>query len=223
MDYRFLIDTAIDLIKKRYTNSTPPVVGDTVCVIYAGNGKIYTGINTYVVSGNLQNNIHAEIDAVNKMRSEGESKIIAMTVFNSCNISPILPCNSCINMILTLSFENTGTLVVTHNGAINITDIGRYVSTPSNNAYQMPGNSMAGNNYSIYHNIPETNRGSSLYINPNARNESIGYVNNMNMPNQSTFVQPMTNSVTMQTAPPPKTPGGSSLLKNKLNNLLGDD
>ncbi len=224
MDYRFLIDTAIDLINKRYTNTSPPVSGDTVCAIYAGNGRIYTGINMYVVQGNIPNNIHAEIDAINKMRADGETKIIAMTVFNSCNVSPILPCNGCINLIFSLNYENTGAVVLMHNGAMNITDIRRQMPGPNGNNMSMPVN----NNYSVYHGVPETNRGASLYLPPNNPNEANPYMNNMNtqangpyIPPQQPRNKPVTNSVTL--IAPPKRPGGSSILKNKLNNLLGDD
>lgn len=224
MDYRFLIDTAIDLVNKRYTNGSSPLSGDTVCAIYAGNGRIYTGMNVYVVQGNIPNNIHAEIDAINRMRADGETRIIAITVFDSCTVSPILPCNVCINLIFSLNYENTGAVVLMHNGTMNIANIGRPAIVPNGNNTNM---TMAGNNnYSVYHGVPDTNRGASLYIPPNNPNDGNPYMNNVNTQAHNSYMPqqksgPIANSVTLTT--PLKRSGGSSILKNKLNNLLGDD
>ena len=113
MNYRFRIDIAVDAIRKRYDKRHNPVPGDTVCVICAGNGNIYKGFNEYITSGNVSQNVHAEISAVKMMLDEGQSKIKAMIVYNSCSVSPLLPCNGCIDYVLSLNPENKDTVVVT--------------------------------------------------------------------------------------------------------------
>lgn len=125
MAYGFLIETAIDTVRKRYSNGSSPHMVDTVCVVCSGSGKIYTGINIINNNGNFPENVHAEIDVINKMRAEGETIVRAITVFNSCNVSPILPCNGCIGMIMSMNPENANAQIVTPSGNIRITDVGR--------------------------------------------------------------------------------------------------
>lgn len=231
MNYRFLLDTAIDTIRKRYDKRHNPVMGDTVCVICAGNGNIYTGINEYILKENYSENIHAELDALKKMQADGQTVVKALTVFNSCNISPILPCNGCIKYILSLNDENRNTIVVTPNGNMYMTDVSKFAAGVDN--FQTRH---AESQYSVYTNVPEPNRGASLYMNPpemmtqrmnqsgmmnvsagmpgNANNPSVYSGNFNNMPNGNV---PVSQHIRTNQN------GVNKLLKNKLNNLLDDE
>lgn len=161
MNYGFMIDTAVDVIRKRYDKRHNPVVGDTVCVICAGNGNIYTASNEYVNVNGITENVHAELNAIRKMQADGQTRIKAVTVFNSCSVTPLLPCNGCIMYILGLHPENVSTLVVTPNGNMLITDVSRFAAGPD---LSRKRTSMTG--YSVYTEFPENNRGASLYNNP---------------------------------------------------------
>ncbi|MCQ2464721.1 MAG: cytidine deaminase [Oscillospiraceae bacterium] len=161
MNYRFMIDTAVDVIRKRYDKRHNPVVGDTVCVICSGNGTIYTAYNEYVQRDNGPENVHAEINAIKKMLADGQTKIKAVTVFNSCTVTPLLPCNGCIARILSLNPENYNTLVVTPNGNILLTDVSRFAAGPD-----LSQTRVSAGGYSVYTDIPDFNRGASLYMSP---------------------------------------------------------
>ena len=237
MNYRFMIDTAIDVIRKRYDKRHNPLPGDTVCVICAGNGNVYTACNEYVVKEDVSENVHAEINALKKMQSEGFTKVKAVTVFNSCSITPILPCNGCISYILGMNPENAHALVVTPNGNIPITEVGRYAAGTDHSQTRM-----SGGYYSVYTAVPETNRGASLYTAPpvNQSNsmsgQAAGYrpgymkmqttqMNAAYMPRQSAAAYRNSSAVPVSMRVPvrPNQNGVNNLLKNKLNTLFEED
>ncbi|WP_156036887.1 hypothetical protein [Ruminococcus sp. HUN007] len=236
MNYRFMIDTAIDVIRKRYDKRHNPLAGDTVCVICAGNGNVYTAYNEYVVKDDSSENVHAEINALKKMQADGITKIKAVTVFNSCTVIPILPCNGCISYIMGINPENSRALIVTPNGNIPITDVGRYAAVPDR---MMPGMSKG---YSVYTTVPESNRGASLYMAPQgmpntgmsspvSRNNPV-YLRSNAMQSNMSYVSGQygmmsgnmrSNApVSMRAAVRPNQSGVNNLLKNKLNTLFED-
>lgn len=227
MNYRFLIDTAVDTIRKRYDKRHNPVMGDTVCVICAGNGNIYTGKNEYVTKEDCTENVHAEIDALKKMQDDGQTVVKAMTVFNSCNVSPILPCNGCIDYILSLDKENTKTLIITPNGNMFITDVARYAAGTDNMQTRR-----TESRYSVYMNVPEHNRGASLYMAPPvmpgqgmpaSRSMNMSANLSANQPNYSANYQNIPENANSGQPVRPNQNGVNKLLKNKLLNLLDDD
>lgn len=200
MSYSFLIDTAIEAIKERYNRKKSPVMGDTVCAICSGSGKVYIGMNVNTMIGNIPNNIHAEIDALNKMKADNETVVKAITVFSSCNIFPIFPCNSCINLIMSLDTENANALIVTPGGNVNITEVWRYASNSFH--YRMQS---------------VQNMNGVLYMNTGRMNNSIGYTNSGVSLNIGTGYPPVDHSLVQ------KKSMASSLLKNRLNDLLKDE
>ena len=237
MNYKFMIDTAIDVIRKRYDKRHNPLPGDTVCVICAGNGNVYTASNEYVVKDNVSENVHAEINALKKMQADGLTKIKAVTVFNSCTITPILPCNGCITFITSLNPENSHALIVTPNGNIPITEVSRYAAPDRSQSR------VASSYYSVYTSLPASNRGASLYTGPSGQpysqtsrsitsNQPVYYRRsqpNGNMSAMSGLVGVSYSSRTANTAIAGKGPvranqnGVNNLLKNKLSTLFEDD
>lgn len=209
MNYRFMIDIVIDAIRKRYDKRHNPVPGDTECVICAGNGNIYIGSNEYVTIGNVSQNVHAEISAIKKMTGDGQTKIRAIIVFNACSVSPLLPCNGCIEYILSIDPENTGTVVVTPSGNMLITDVSRFAAGTECQTRRDDSGFC-----SVYTSVPDFNRGASLYsVSPdgrfppgNAANVSVHSVGNV-------------------VASPVKAnhKGVNNVLKDKLNRIFKDD
>ena len=231
MNYRFMIDTAIDVIRKRYDKRHNPLPGDTVCVICAGNGNVYTACNEYVVKEDVSENVHAEINALKKMQADNLTKIKAVTVFNSCSITPILPCNGCISYILGMNPENSHALVVTPNGNIPITEVGRYAAGPDRSQTRM-----SGGYYSVYTAVPETNRGASLYTAPpvnqinSMSRQAAGYrpgYMKMQTTQMAAYMSRQTAAkagpVSMRAPVRPNQNGVNNLLKNKLNTLFEED
>ena len=231
MNYKFMIDTAIDVIRKRYDKRHNPLPGDTVCVICAGNGNVYTACNEYVVKEDVSENVHAEINALKKMQADGLTKIKAVTVFNSCSITPSLPCNGCISYILGMNPENSHALVVTPNGNIPITEVGRYAAGPDRSQTRM-----SGGYYSVYTAVPETNRGASLYTAPpvsqtnSMSRQSAGYrpgYMKMQTTQMAAYMSRQTAAkagpVSMRAPVRPNQNGVNNLLKNKLNTLFEED
>lgn len=187
MAYNILIDTAVEAIRKRYSNGMSPAMGDTVCVICAGNGSIYTGINVLRNNGNIPENIHAEIDAINRMRADGETVVKAITVFNSCNVSPILPCNGCINLIISLNSENVNAEIVTPSGNLRITDIGRMGQNPPGMQQRSLYLNGGAQNRSVYMNQTSQSSNGPVYMNQGAQNRSV-YMDQMPQNNGSMYM-----------------------------------
>lgn len=212
--YNFIMETVAELTKRRYGNGVFPQMGDTVCAVLSGSGKVYTGINQIRINGNFPENIHAEIDAVYKMRSEGETVIKALTLFDSFNNTTILPCNGCINLIVSLNSENTGAEVVTPTGNIRITDIG----------VRNPQKSYAG---------PGTFQGGSTYMNSGAVPVGSQYTNPGTLPGTvffSSASSAFSSQRSMNQGPVHKSyasgggvKNGNNLMKNKLSSLFDDD
>jgi cytidine deaminase len=241
MNFDFLISSANDELQKRYAGGTPPSMGDTICLICSENGTVYKGYNNKMPNGD---NIHAEVAAVNSLRADGQSMIRAITVFDSFNRVPIIPCNGCLQMLLSIDYRNINTVIVTPTGVIPITNFLGH-NNGMNSGQTMMNSGM--NNGMMNNGMPNSGmmnngmqRGASTYMNPNTS----GYMNNpaMNQPayrgnsvqmsgqingsmNNSVYMNSV-NSVTTSIGSKAYTAGNSgksSALKNKLNDLLNDD
>ena len=240
MNFDFLISSANDELQKRYAGGAPPSAGDTICLICSENGTVYKGYNNKMPNGD---NVHAEVAAVNSLRAGGQSMIRAITVFDSFNRVPIIPCNGCLQMILSIDYRNINTVIVTPTGVIPITNGMNSGQTQSMNMMNsgMMNNGMMNNGMQgggMMNNGMQG--GGSAYMNPNTS----GYMNSQAM-NQSPYrggsIQmsgaingSMNNSVYMNSVNSVTTSIGvksytagsgqkSSALKNKLNDLLNDD
>lgn len=207
MSYNSIMETAVEIARKRYNGGVSPQPGDTVCVIFSGKGNIYTGMNTVRNNGIYTENIHAEIEAISRMRNEGETVIKALTVFDSCTVTPILPCNGCINFIMSLNSENISAEVVTPRGNIFLTNIG--IHNPQK-SYMNPG--AAGTN-SVYMNP------ASQYTGPGVQQGTVFFSAVSSVPGQNGTNQgPVRKSYAAGGAV-----RNNNLMKNKLSSLFGED
>ena len=236
MNFDFLISSANDELQKRYAGGAPPSAGDTICLICSENGTVYKGYNNKMPNGD---NVHAEVAAVNSLRADGQSMIRAITVFDSFNRVPIIPCNGCLQMILSIDYRNINTVIVTPTGVIPITNfLGHNNGMNSGQTQSMNMMNSGMMNNGMMNNGMQG--GGSAYMNPNTS----GYMNSQAM-NQSPYrggsIQmsgaingSMNNSVYMNSVNSVTTSIGvksytagsgqkSSALKNKLNDLLNDD
>ena len=227
MNFDFLISSANDELQKRYAGGTPPSMGDTICLICSENGTVYKGYNNKMPNGD---NIHAEVAAVNSLRAGGQSMIRAITVFDSFNRVPIIPCNGCLQMLLSIDYRNINTVIVTPTGIIPITNFLGH-GNGMNSGQAQPMNMMNSgmmNNGMQRGGYPNN----SVYMNSQAMNQSAYRGTSVQMSgqlsgsmNNSVYMNSV-NSVTTNIGSKAYTAGSgqkSSVLKNKLNDLLNDD
>ncbi len=248
MIYDFLLNAAADIAKKRSESGFSPNPDDTICTIYTNIGSIYSGVS----SVNANGVIHAEIDAVNSMRSHGESIIQAIAVLNLYTLSPILPCNGCINYIISVNSENAKCMIVIPNGNIRITEVGMFIASMNQRRTIQPVNQnmrYVSNTPNYTYATNQTGNG-NIPVQPRVNMSSgypSGYSQMPNNPQTYTSGQPVMNTQQIQTQPAMNTPqitpqtsvnpqptssifspdaskkAGGDYLKNKVNNLLGDD
>lgn len=237
MNFDFLISSANDELQKRYAGGAPPSMGDTICLICSENGTVYKGYNNKMPNGD---NVHAEVAAVNSLRAGGQSMIRAITVFDSFNRVPLIPCNGCLQMLLSIDYRNINTVIVTPTGIIPITNFLGH-GNGMNSGQAQPMNMM--NSGMMNNGMPNSgmvNNGmqrggypnNSVYMNSQAMSQSPYRGTSVQMSGQ--LSGSMNNSVYMNSINSVPTSIGSkaytagsgqksSVLKNKLNDLLNDD
>lgn len=142
MAYDVILNIAAEVAKKRSESGVPVNPDDTVCVIRTNTGNIYTGLNGIEMRNGMAIPVHAEIDAINNMRAHDENIIEAVTVLNSFNLTPILPCNNCISIIISLNPENTKCQIVTPNRNIGIIEVNMYIANAGHPNQGQPNNNM---------------------------------------------------------------------------------
>ena len=97
---------------------------DTVCALQTDSGRIYTGIS----HTDMNNSIHAEVDAVRNMLAAGENIIIGLLLISTQMRTPMLPCNNCLGYILSLAQENIGCMVMLQDRMISINEVGMFAA-----------------------------------------------------------------------------------------------
>lgn len=95
---------------------------DTVCVISAGSGKMYSGINRREVVGGIPCNVHAEEEAIKNMLASGETVICAILLISVANGMRMLPCDECLRHVLSLHPENNRCEILMPDRAVPISE-----------------------------------------------------------------------------------------------------
>lgn len=161
---------------------------DTVCAIETASGRLYTGVS--------RANVHAEVDAIQNMISDGESIIQGMILIGTYSRYPLLPCNECVNYILSLAPENANSMVLLSDRMININEVSYYA---------MPANLPQG----YINNMPMNNQ--PMNNQPANNNQQRFFpVNNINYNSNPTAEATAANTEN----------ASGDLLKNKVNSLL---
>ena len=107
---------------------------DTVCAIESASGRIYTGVSR----AEMNNVIHAEIDAVRNMLAAGENIIRGLLLIGTQSRAPMLPCNNCLSYIASLAPDNASCQIMMQDRMISIGEVGMYaapmggMNTPQN-------------------------------------------------------------------------------------------
>ena len=101
---------------------------DTVCTIQTASGRIYTGISRT----DMNNAIHAEIDAVQNMLAAGENIIEGLLLINTQSRTPMLPCNNCIGYIMSLAPANANCIIMMPDRMISISEVGMFAAPMGN-------------------------------------------------------------------------------------------
>jgi hypothetical protein len=97
---------------------------DTVCALQTISGRIYTGISCT----DINNPIHAEVDAVRNMLTAGENIIVGLMLISTQSMTPMLPCNNCLGYILSLAQENMGCMIMLQDRMISINEVGMFAA-----------------------------------------------------------------------------------------------
>lgn len=97
---------------------------DTVCAIESASGRIYTGVSR----AEMNNVIHAEIDAVRNMLAAGENIIRGLLLIGTQSRAPMLPCNNCLSYIASLAPDNASCQIMMQDRMISISEVGMYAS-----------------------------------------------------------------------------------------------
>lgn len=253
MAFEFLIQQVYEEPAKRYLNGASPAPGDTICFICTENGTVFKGYNELTPTGE---NIHAEVEALSRMRSAGQKVVTAITVLDVFSRSTVIPCMGCLNMLVSADYRNINAAIITPTGSIPVMN---YI--PQQNGYYGNPNNMQANfsrnmpvntsvymnnsmsrSASVYINVPPPNPGTPLYMN-GAGNVYMNRTPANNTPVQSVNVSQSAEPGSVNTDSEASAQNGTSgitaagigvksysaggkkstLLKNKLHNLLDDD
>ena len=116
---------------------------DTVCSIESASGRIFTGISRTDVNALL----HAELDAVRNMQAAGENIIRVIFLINTNTREPLLPCNKCLDLILSLAPENSECMIMMQDRMIDIKEVGMFAApmTGGNDMQNFTGTSLPQN------------------------------------------------------------------------------
>lgn len=172
---------------------------DTVCSIQTASGRVYTGISRT----DMNNPLHAEVDAVSNMLAAGERIIVGLLLIGTQTRSPLLPCNSCLGYILSLAIENSGCMIMLQDRMISINEVGRFAAPMGG----MPQNQNYGGHTPVKPQFSSTHAVAAAPMNP---------------PPPVSFSQPAEpeiNAVQGDTSATAENATGD-LLKNKVNSLL---
>ena len=112
-------------------------MNDTVCVVQARSGRVYTGISRM--------SQHAEIEAIRNMQAAGEVIIDGMILLSVGTRLPLLPCNNCIGYILSLHPDNAGCYVILQDRIIRLGETAMYTAGSAPTAGLMPNGTVAVN------------------------------------------------------------------------------
>ena len=105
---------------------------DTVCVICAKTGHLYSGLSHAGMYRGRLTVTHAEPEAIQNMRAFGEKQVEAVLLMNSYNFRTLLPCKQCIADILALDEENKNCHIVLENTIVPVQGVDKFIQDSIN-------------------------------------------------------------------------------------------
>ena len=145
MMYEAMFNIVQDAAMKHQQRGAYITPEDTVCVICSTTQKVYTGISRVEMRGGQPMNVHAEIVAMQQMQAAGETQAESLLMCNLLTRRPMLPCNGCIQYLISQNPENTKCQVVLPDRSMPLSDVGKPAANPygsmsfSASAYGAPG------------------------------------------------------------------------------------
>lgn len=107
MTFEAIYNIALEVANARAQSGEYIAPDETICVIFSRTGRVYNGVSRVDMSNGAPMSIHAEIEAMRNMQTYGnETAVDSIVLIDTINRSPMLPCNGCVNYIVSMSPEN---------------------------------------------------------------------------------------------------------------------
>ena len=130
MMYEAMFNIVQDAAMRHQQSGAYITPDDTVCVICAASQQVYTGISRVENRNGQPINVHAEIMAMQQMQAAGETSAESLLMVNLLTRQPMLPCNGCIQYIISQNPENVKCQVVLPDRNIPLGEIGKPAVNP---------------------------------------------------------------------------------------------
>lgn len=126
MDYNIIFRKAYEMADLRLRNGELISPDDTICVIFSGTGRIFTGTNRHQTVNGKAINIHAEAEAIRGLQAAKESLIKTVLLISAMQRTPLLPCEHCLRSIALLNPENIHCEIMMHDRAVPLSELGDF-------------------------------------------------------------------------------------------------
>jgi len=126
MNYNLLFKKANEMAALRRRSGELISPDDTICVLFSGNGRVFTGTNKHQTVNGKAMNIHAEAEAIRSLQAAKETSIRTVLLISAMQGTPLLPCEHCLRTIALLNPENTKCEIMMHDRAVPITELGDF-------------------------------------------------------------------------------------------------
>lgn len=126
MNYDLLFKKANEMAALRRQSGALISPDDTICVLFSGSGRIFTGTNRHETVNGRALNIHAEAEAIQSLQAAKESVIKTVLLISAMQGSPLLPCEHCLRSIVLLNPENIKCEIMMHDRAVPVTELGDF-------------------------------------------------------------------------------------------------
>lgn len=126
MNYDMLFKKANEMASLRRRSGELISPDDTICVIFSGGGRIFTGTNRHETVNGRAINIHAEAEAIRSLQAAKESVVRTVLLISAMHGTPLLPCEHCLRSIALLNPENIKCEIMMHDRAVPITELGDF-------------------------------------------------------------------------------------------------
>lgn len=120
MIYNMMLNAADRTIQQYLQQGLQFPQDATVCVIYTGTQHIYTGISHSAMKNGVFTNFHAEITTIQNMLAGGDNFAEYIFVMGITERRILVPCNQCIQYLLSCGPNNSNCKVVLPDRTISI-------------------------------------------------------------------------------------------------------
>jgi cytidine deaminase len=118
---------------------------DTVCVISAASQRVFFGVNHFEMQNGMQVNVHAEVDAMQRMQASGEFIAEFILLINVMSLQAMLPCAQCAGFIISLAPQNANCQIVLPDRMMPLSQLGQMNGNAGFNQGMPAGGQMYGN------------------------------------------------------------------------------